>query len=383
MRVLLFYDAVYPETSGGVEHRNRQLAEALARLGHHVTIAGWFQEPPAAPPGVTYLRLPGRIPLYGDDGKRRTRASLHLAAAAARTNLSHYDVVETANIPYAHAIVLAANAKLRRRPLFVTWHEYWGRYWSAYAGRLTWPVHASIEWLTAQVGTDVCAVSQLTGTRLARRRRGASSVKVIPNGLATDRMVRAVDTAGDGGSPLVYAGRLLREKRVDLLLAAVARMRIECSGPLLTVIGTGPDAVRLRRIAGELDIVSRVRFTGRLESADEVWAEMARSQLAVQPSSREGFGMFPLEAMALGLPVVYCTSSESALPELVRNGIEGVAVNPEAGALAAAIEGLLRDGSRYTVMSEAAKTRAAMFDWVEIARQFESVVSPHLHAPRA
>jgi glycosyltransferase involved in cell wall biosynthesis len=295
---------------------------------------------------------------------------MRLALAAARFDLPRFDVIESANIPYVHLLPLAARAALARRPLVVTWHEYWGVYWKQYRGWPSWPLYGAIEWVTAQLGSRVAAVSDFTATRLERRRMRRGSPVLVANGISVSRVRSAAENV-QPGAPLIYAGRLLREKRVDVLLAAVARMEPSRGQKLLTITGTGPDEVRLREITHGLGLDGVVEFTGRLPEPEDAWARMAAARIAVQPSSREGFGMFPLEAMALGLPVVYCRSPESALPELVRDGREGIAVEATPEALAAEIVGLLGDDDRWETLSEAARLRAAEFDWDEIAVGFE------------
>jgi glycosyltransferase involved in cell wall biosynthesis len=99
----------------------------------------------------------------------------------------------------------------------------------------------------------------------------------------------------------------------------------------------------------------------------ELWSALATAELAVQPSEREGFGLFPLEAMALGLPVVYCESPESAVGELVRDGREGLACAPDADALARALEGLLAAPERRRQLAEAARRRAEEYSWDRVA----------------
>jgi len=373
LRLLFFYDAVYPESLGGVEHRNYQLARALARRGHEVTIAGWFDAVDSGDSGVRYLRLPGKAGLYTAEGKRSTLAAIRLALAAARLDLSQYDAVETANIPYIHVVPLSVRAWLQRRPLFVTWHEYWGLYWRDYLPGFRWPVYAALEWLAAQLGTRTSAVSTFTAERLRRRRLRKQEITLIPNGIPLER-IRSVPIA-EPGPPLVYAGRLLREKRLDLLLEAVRALPAREDGRLLTIIGDGPDRERLQRLAAGLGVEDRVEFTGRLPAPEDVWSRMTSARIAVQPSSREGFGMFPLEAMALGLPVVYCESPESALPELVRNGVEGVETPADAHSLARTLDHLLANPAEVERMAQAARLRAAEYDWDAIAARFEAMVA--------
>jgi glycosyltransferase involved in cell wall biosynthesis len=142
---------------------------------------------------------------------------------------------------------------------------------------------------------------------------------------------------------------------------------------MLTIFGEGPDRLRLEGLARELGIAEQVVFRGHVEEDAEVWRELGRARLAVQPSAREGFGLFPLEAMAAGLPVVYCQSPESAVSELVRDGVEGVAVPPDPAQLAAVLARLLADEEEWRRLSANAMARAAGYDWAAIALRIEAI----------
>jgi len=126
------------------------------------------------------------------------------------------------------------------------------------------------------------------------------------------------------------------------------------------------------RLADELGIADRVDFRGHVEANTDVWRNLGQARVAVQPSEREGFGLFPLEAMAAGLPVVYCESPESAVPELVRDGVEGVCSAPDPQALAAVLERLLTDEAEWSHLRQNALARAGEYDWDEIARRIEA-----------
>ncbi len=377
LSILLFYDCIYPESVGGVEHRNSELARALAERGHRVTLAGFAAAPSQPCERVEILPVGPRKRLYSEAGKRSTLEAARLAAAAARIDLRPFDVVEAANIPYAHLPVLASRCRFLGKPFVVTWYEYWGRYWRQYLGA-RWPVYAAIERLTVPLGTRALADSHLTASRVETRRH--EEVLVIPVGIPAAR-IREAASAGSGGPPLVYAGRLLREKRVDLLLEAVARLAPGRPGPLLAVIGDGPDRRRLTALAERLGLLGSllgskspaVVFHGHLPANADVWRMLGASRIAVQPSSREGFGLFPLEAMAAGLPVVYCESSESALSELVEPGVHGACTQPQPDALAMALDRLLADPGEVSRLAGNARRHAARYDWSAVATDMENV----------
>jgi glycosyltransferase involved in cell wall biosynthesis len=371
LSILLFYDCIYPESVGGVEHRNYELARALGERGHRVTLAGFADAPSQPSAGVEILPVGPRKRLYTEAGKRSTLEAARLAAAASRIDLRPFDVIETANIPYVHLPVLAARCHLLGKPFVVTWYEYWGRYWRQYLGA-KWPLYAAVERLTVPLGTRALADSHLTASRVETRRH--EEVLVIPVGIPAARIREAAQSGEkEAGPPLVYAGRLLREKRVDLLLEAVARLAPRWPGPLLAVIGDGPDRERLMDLAERLGLQAAVTFLGHLPTNADVWRTIGASRIAVQPSSREGFGLFPLEAMAAGLPVIYCESSESALSELVEPGVHGACTQPQPDALAIALERLLADPGEVRRLAGNARRHAARYDWSAVATDMENV----------
>ena len=403
MKLLIVYETVYPDFIGGVELRNYELAAALCRRGHEVTLAGFCSGLTSTVENLHIVSLGdlGELGgLYNRAGRRSTRQALRFAAVVRRLDLAPYDAVETPSVPYVHLLPLAWKCAVAGKPLLVTWYEHWGAYWRGYVGRLRAPAYRAVEWLSSQLGTAVTATSDLTRGRLAaarRRRPGTAAsgtaagdtaagggtaplVDLVPCGITVSRVRAAAGDRPGDGPPLIYAGRLLEHKRLDLLLRAVQLLARgesgeDAPGPLLTVFGEGPDRPRLEALAGELGIAGRVVFRGHVKSSEEVWRELGRARLAVQPSAREGFGLFPLEAMAAGLPVVYCGSPESAVGELVRDGVEGVAVAAEPRALAAALAALLAPAgeAERRRLGRQAEARAAHYDWDEIAGSIEAI----------
>jgi glycosyltransferase involved in cell wall biosynthesis len=256
----------------------------------------------------------------------------------------------------------------------VAWHAHWGAYWRDYIGTWLWPVYFLIEWLAAQFGSGVVAVSTMTAGRVAAQRlRGR--VAVLPNGIPLARIQAAMAphvAAPTLGPPIFFAGRLTRERRLDLLLRAVQALGPAPGEVLLAIAGKGPALDGLRSLAAELGIDGNVIFHGLLTS-DQLFREMARSRVAVQPSSQDSFGLFPLEAMATGLPVVYCKAPDSALPELVRDDREGFGVEADPEAIAAALRRLLTDGGLWQRLHAGALARAQEYDWDHIVLRAEEL----------
>jgi glycosyltransferase involved in cell wall biosynthesis len=378
LRILFVYETVFPDYIGGVEQRNFELASALARRGHQVVLSGFCRPLPGVPPNLTVAPLGPYRSLYNAAGRRSTRVAIGFAAAMRRIDLDGFDVVETANMPYLHLLPLALRCRRAGIPLVVSWYEYWDNYWRRYVGPWRAPAYRAVERVTAELGTAVWASSELTQRRLAARRRGP--VELVPCGIRFTEVERAAGSgagwsAGDA-APLVFAGRLIFHKRLDLLLQALAPIAGRLpQRRLLVVFGDGPERPRLQQLATTLGLGERVLFRGYVEDSAELWAACGQARVAVQPSEREGFGLFPLEAMAAGLPVVYCNSPESALPELVRPGREGVSVAAEPAALSAALAHLLTDDAARQHLAEGARARARDYDWDAIAARVESLLA--------
>ena len=104
-----------------------------------------------------------------------------------------------------------------------------------------------------------------------------------------------------GEALLLYAGRLSSEKRVDLLPAAVAALRIRS---VLAIAGTGSAAQGVLREARRLGVERRVVLLGHIADRAELATLMATADCFVHPNPAEPYGLGPLEALAAGSRVV-------------------------------------------------------------------------------
>ena len=128
-------------------------------------------------------------------------------------------------------------------------------------------------------------------------------------GIGSDRVADSTPTLNDPTSTLndpnhafvdlLYVGQLIRGKGVQLLLAAMARMKTPRT---LDIVGTGNMEPKLKALAAELGIADRVRFDGFRQNPQD-WMRAARC--VVVPSFwQEPYGLVAAEAVALGRPVV-------------------------------------------------------------------------------
>ena len=153
----------------------------------------------------------------------------------------------------------------------------------------------------------------------------------------------------DALRPVVaYVGRLDGEKRIDLLIAAMERLKTNAQ---LVIIGKGLIEKQLRSQAASLG--DRCIFTGFV-SDEEKRALLRRADILAMASPAELQCIAALEALACGTPVV--VSDQVALPELLDGGKNGVSFHyPDVNDLARKIDELLNDEPRRRQMGRDAR----------------------------
>lgn len=145
----------------------------------------------------------------------------------------------------------------------------------------------------------------------------------------------SVDMAREPASILTVA-RLTRQKRVDVLIRALARLT-ETRPARLTIVGDGPERSALESLAREQGVGDHVHFTGSLPPRSPVlYDQYRRAGLFCLVSAGEGLANVFIEAGAFGLASV--GSDDGGTPEVVQHGQTGLLVPPDdVDALAAAL----------------------------------------------
>ncbi len=152
---------------------------------------------------------------------------------------------------------------------------------------------------------------------------------------------------------VLFSGRLVREKGLHVLLAALARVPPPWR---LLVAGDGMDRPRAARIANRLGVAERVTFLGWLDRAAVARCHEEAAVVAVPSLWPEPFGIVGLEAMAHARPVV--AFNVGGVPEWLADGETGWLVPPsDVAALADRIAALLADPVRAAAMGAAGRAR--------------------------
>jgi glycosyltransferase involved in cell wall biosynthesis len=196
-------------------------------------------------------------------------------------------------------------------------------------------------------------------------------IAVVPNGV--DHMLdiapepAVLDRLGLAPGAFAFAfGSLQPHKNLALLLRAFAESALAD----LRLVVSGPGAAAVAQAFGAAP-PRNVLFAGRLTDG-EVRALLEAAACLACPSTTEGFGLPPLEAMILGCPAVVAPAG--ALPE-VCGPVASYAPADDVGAWAAAISALANDASGRAARSRQVKDHAARYSWRRSAQRLRELIA--------
>jgi glycosyltransferase involved in cell wall biosynthesis len=291
------------------------------------------------------------------------RDALALAQLVRLARRFRPDVVHTHT---AKAGFLGRQAALAVRPRPAIVHTYHGHVLEGYFGPAKARLYLQLERALGRVSDRLIGVSQATVDDLVRLGVAPrEKFRVLPLGLDLDpltridgelrRRSRAELGIGAGEVLLIFVGRVVPIKRLDLLLAALALALAREPGARLrlAVVGDGEERPRLERQAAELGIAGEVLFLGYRR---ELRPLFAAADLAVLSSDNEGTPVSLIEAAAAGLPAV--ATDAGGVREVVGEGTGALAPRGDTGALASALLSLAGDPERRARYGRAARARA-------------------------
>ena len=333
LRIAFVSDAVYPFNKGGKERRLWEISRRLQSMGvevHIYTMKWWIGKRTLDLENVQLHAICKRRPLY--DGERRSIVqALMFGLATLKLLFARFDVMDVDAIPYFPVFAGRIVCGLRQKRMVATWHEVWGKeYWQSYLGRLA-PISAVTERLAAHMPAEIIAYSQQTTNRLVDELGVTAPISTIE--LGVDLAAIRAEERSILRSDILFAGRLLTNKNVDLLLRAVALMKEDRPEICCRIIGEGPERSRLESLRIELGLERNVAFHDFFPGS-EIYGLMKSATVLALPSTREGFGLVVLEANSCGLPVVTVDHPDNAARHLITAGQNGFVVKADAASLA-------------------------------------------------
>jgi glycosyltransferase involved in cell wall biosynthesis len=337
---------VLGSSTGGIGAHVASLAGECVRAGDRVTVCGPADTDDLfgfSSGGAGFDPLPVRLSLVLHRRQRRTLLSL----------------VRSNSVVHAHGlqagVVVALVARRTSTRVVVTWHNA-----PLTGGPRRW-AHVLLERVAARLSTITVGASEDLVVRA--RRAGAKAavfVPVAPPGLGepTAEPEALLEAEGVAGRPVVLAvGRLHRQKRFDVLVAAAGIWGDRVPRPVVLIAGDGPEHDSLERQAVQLG--ADVRLLGRRSDVADL---LAIADVVVLPSEWEARPLVAQEALAAGRALV--ATPVGGVPSLVGSAAVLVPVGRPA-ALAAAVTRLLDDPDHRERLQRDAVARAA--EWPDAA----------------
>ena len=364
MKIAYVTDVLYPYVKGGAEKRIWEVSRRLAGRGHSVHIycmKYWAGDDVIESEGVFLHGVCKPMDLYAASGRRKISEAVYFSLKLFLPLLrGDYDVVDCNQFPFFPLFTSKFCCALKGKKLISTWHEVWGKkYWTKYLGALGLAGFL-VEKATTFLPEAFISVSDKTRRDLVEFGVKNGKITVIPNGIELSR-IQSIKPSEEK-SDIVFVGRLIKEKNVDVLIKAVSLLdeSVNC-----IIIGDGPEKERLERLVVERSLQGKIRFTGFLGFA-ELISVMKSSRVFVLPSTREGFGVSVLEAFACGLPVIAVKAEKSAASDLIEDGVNGFTCTLNEQELADKIKIVVSGGKKFEV------GEINSFDWNKIVDSIES-----------
>jgi glycosyltransferase involved in cell wall biosynthesis len=320
MRIAFVSDNTYPWFNGGIEKRRFIIMRKLASEGNDVHC--FTMHRPGMPgrefsyKGIRYHSVGEALSwqgMYRGGSKRRSiRMPLIFAFGLLQKIFPYrFDVLDADNFPFLHLFPLYLYTRIRGTRFAITWHEVWSKkFWKRYL-RGVGMVGYFVEWFCSRIG-DVHIANVSTTKELMVRELGVSPSKVVVLPVAIDSdEIRSFTRKRSyrRKKQFIVVSRLVKHKRVDLAISAVAKTRAK-----LIVVGIGPDLPELQELGKQL-APGRVSWLSNLP-VERHYRLICESKALIMASEREGLSLVTVEALALGTPVVITTTS--SLPKELR-----------------------------------------------------------------
>ncbi len=322
MKILLGSHHFYPST-GGIEIVSDLLAREFVRRGHDVRVV--TQTPGNSTFPFPVIRRPGALQLI---------RLVRWCDVFLQNNISLRTVWPLAFI---------------RRPLFVTQQT-----WISAPG-------APSSWRDA---LKRAVLRRATCFAISGAIARDAAVPCLPVGNPYNDQVFRRDPTAERRLELIFVGRLVSDKGVDVLLEALRLLQERGVRPKLTIVGDGPEAQMLQQQAERLNLAEQVTFLGAKRS-EQIATLLNQHEIAIVPSRlAEPFGIVAVEAIACGCVVI--GSAAGGLVEAI--GPCGLTFpNGDAAMLAERIAELLTSPQRRSELRAASGPHLAQFTVARVA----------------
>jgi glycosyltransferase involved in cell wall biosynthesis len=374
MKIAFIYDAVYPWVKGGAEKRVYELAKRLAIHGHDVhwySIGWWWTENDKNDMMMDGIKLHGvsdPIDLYSDDRRSIKEAIIFSLKLLKPLMKENYDVVDCQGFPFFSCFTAKIHSAIGKSNLIITLHEVWGDYWYTYLGR-PGIFGKIVERAMLSLTNNIITVSSKTKKELKKIKKSEKSF-IIPNGIDFNHITDIKPSIEE--STIIFAGRLIKEKNVDVLIQSIVTVKKRIPDIKCLIIGNGPERLKLEKLTLDLKLSDNIIFKDFMENYDDLIGYMKSSKVFVLPSTREGFGMVVIEANACGIPVVTVDHEMNAAVDLIVEDVNGFKVRLEPADMS---DKIIKSLEKQSEFRDKCIEMSRGYDWEIIVDSLEKIYS--------
>ena len=377
MKILMLTWEYPPRIVGGISRVVHDLSHRLIKDGHDVTVVTYKDG------DVTYYENDCGVEVYRVDNYMIRpnnfidwilQLNFNMIAKAGEIirESGEFDVI------HAHDWLVASAAKTLKAtygtPIVSTIHATESGRNSGIRDEVQRYINDT-EWMLTYESSEVVVNSNYMKNELQRLfGLPYEKINVIPNGTESrnfENVEKDYDFrrqyAMDNEKIILYIGRLVYEKGVQHLIAAMPKILQGYHDSKLVICGKGGMMDELKQEVDALGLGNKVYFAGYM-SSENVKKMYACADVAVFPSTYEPFGIVALESMLSGTPTV--VSDIGGLDEIINHGEDGMksyAGNPNS--IADSVLALLYDQKLCADISKKAKEKVKeLYNWNKIAQ---------------
>jgi glycosyltransferase involved in cell wall biosynthesis len=311
MKIGFISDTIYPYFKGGLEMLRHAEITELAKSHEVYSFSMRFDgmAPEFRTDGINYVTFgETRQDRFYRHGRRSIRNALKYAFLLP-FYLFRYDldVVQVNAFPYLHLPIVRFYCSMKGCKMIVAEYEVWTeQYWRDYLGPLGFlatPVNVFEKW-SLRLGDYFTACSSDTCEKMVSEHIQRDEITIIYP-VIEDAVIAAGKRPGNKRKKqMIFAGRLIKEKRLDLWIETFAKARKSVKDLKGLIIGEGPESGEIASMIKRKGLSSSVKLRPFFKEKKELYKEIASSSVLLNMSEREGLSIISLEGIALGTPVV-------------------------------------------------------------------------------
>ncbi len=317
MRIGFVSDCVFPWTVGGVERVEHDEMVLLSKRHEVYSFSLRFEgmRRHFKRGGIDYVGVADASAneLYTKDGRRSIGLALRFANGLG-SGIGKYDldIVYANSFPYLHLPVLKRYCRRHQAKLVLDVAEVWSKeYWIGYLGRIR-GIAAYHYAKSAIRGADAYVANSST-TAMELERLGIERNRITVFAPVIDLRKMPEPRHSRKGRYVLYAGRLIKEKRVDLWVESVVRANELDSSIRGLIIGSGPEESKIRALIRRYPFIE---MRGVCRSKRQLYSIIGGAVCMLNMSEREGLSVITIESAAMGtIPLL---PSYTPIPKEVR-----------------------------------------------------------------